>query len=104
LLTVILGAAFLLMQAREYHDKLRVLGPTDNAYGSLFYTITGLHGTHVAFGLLVLLWTLMRDVRGTIAAPQARSPAIRNASLYWHFVDGVWIAVFTTLYLTPRWS
>jgi heme/copper-type cytochrome/quinol oxidase subunit 3 len=101
LITVLLGLGFLYVQLREYHDKLKTMHPTEHAYASIFYTITGLHGTHVAFGLLVLLWALLRDLTGTT---QPRYPlAIKNASLYWHFVDGVWLVILTSLYLSPRW-
>src|SRR5262249_12041573 len=99
--TVILGAAFLVLQVTEYRDKLSRLHPSDNSYASLFYTITGLHGTHVAFGLLLLLWALAREMSGT--APPPHSVAISNASLYWHFVDGVWLVILTSLYLSPHW-
>lgn len=97
-----LGAVFLAMQAMEYREKLPHLAPSQNAYASMFYSITGLHGTHVAFGLLFLAWALLREMKGTVSGE--RSAAIRNASLYWHFVDGVWLVVFTSLYLSPRWS
>jgi heme/copper-type cytochrome/quinol oxidase subunit 3 len=96
-----LGAGFLALQLVEYHDKLGRLHPSDNAYASLFYTITGLHGTHVAFGLLFLAWALARESTGT--ASPSRSVAIRNSSLYWHFVDAVWLVILTSLYLSPRW-
>lgn len=99
-LTVLLGLAFLGMQTKEYLDKLKHLGPTQNSYGSIFYTITGLHGAHVAFGLLFLLWGLAREMNGSAGAD---SPGLKNASLYWHFVDGVWIVILTSLYLSPRW-
>ncbi len=101
LATMLLGLVFLLIQAREYHNKLQHAGPTGHAYESIFFTITGLHGAHVAFGLLFLGWALLREWRGT--APPRRSLAIKNASAYWHFVDGVWLAILTSLYLSPRW-
>jgi heme/copper-type cytochrome/quinol oxidase subunit 3 len=99
--TVLLGAAFLFVQFREYRAMLAHTGPTQHAYTSLFFTITGLHGTHVAFGLLFLLWALLREIKGTVTP--ARPLAIKNASLYWHFVDGVWLVILTSLYLSPRW-
>lgn len=100
--TVVLGVAFLVMQVLEYRDKLRHLRPSDSAYASFFYAITGLHGTHVAVGLLALCWVLLGEARGTFQP--GSPPAMRNTSLYWHFVDGVWLAVLTSLYLSPRWS
>jgi cytochrome c oxidase subunit III len=101
LVTMLLGVMFLAIQAREYHDKLKHAGPTEHAYESIFFTITGLHGAHVAFGLLFLAWALLREWRGT--APPRYPLAIKNASIYWHFVDGVWLAILTSLYLSPRW-
>jgi cytochrome c oxidase subunit 3 len=97
--TLVLGAAFLALQAIEYHDKLRSLRPQDDAYGSLFYTITGLHGAHVVAGLVLLLWTLAFALRGAFSAE--RHLAVQNVSLYWHFVHGVWLFVFVSLYLLP---
>lgn len=101
-LTVLLGILFLLLQAKEYAAKLVESPPSASAYASLFFAITGLHGAHVAFGLLFLLWSLLVSVR----QPERASSlvAIRNASLYWHFVDGVWLVILTSLYLSPRWS
>lgn len=99
--TILLGAGFLSIQGREYYNKLQHTSPTEHAYESLFFTITGLHGVHVAFGLLFLLWALTRELTGTT---HPRHPlAIKNASLYWHFVDGVWLVILATLYLSPRW-
>ncbi len=98
--TVVLGGSFLALQVLEYGEKLVRLHPSDNSYASLFYTITGLHGTHVAFGMLVLLWAMAREIAGTATPPH--SLAIRNASLYWHFVDAVWLVILTSLYLSPR--
>ena len=97
--TIVLGALFLVLQTREYDVKLRVLTPSQSSYGSMFYTITGLHGAHVCFGLLFLAWAIARAKHGRADA----SAGLRNASLYWHFVDGVWLVVLTSLYLTPRW-
>jgi cytochrome c oxidase subunit III len=97
---VILGLAFLGLQTKEYIEKLATLGPTQNSYGSIFYTITGLHGTHVAFGILALVWALARERR---SKQPTRSAATTNVSLYWHFVDGVWLVILTSLYLSPRW-
>lgn len=97
---VALGLVFLGLQIKEYIEKLATLGPTQNSYGSIFYTITGLHGTHVAFGILCLIWVMLRESRSPHAT---RSAATGNVSMYWHFVDGVWLVIFTSLYLSPRW-
>ena len=101
-LTVLIGVAFLMLQVTEYREKLRSMGPTENAYASLFYTITSFHGAHVAFGLLLLLYTLLRDTRGRI--DPERPIVVKVSSLYWHFVDAVWLVILVSLYLTPRLS
>ena len=99
--TLLLGLGFLGFQAAEYHEKLKHMPPQAHAYASIFYTITGFHGVHVAFGLLLLIWTLLADVRGRLR-PMAPL-AVKNSSLYWHFVDGVWLVILFSLYLSPRW-
>jgi len=102
IVTVLLGAGFLALQATEYQEKLRSMGPSEHAYASLFYTITGFHGAHVAFGLLLLLYTLLRDSAGWI--DPERPIVVKVSSLYWHFVDGVWLVILMALYLSPRWA
>lgn len=99
IVTILLGATFLAFQMYEY-TTLEFHAQTD-AYGSFFYLITGLHGAHVAMGLLMLLYVLLRAFAGHFDA--VRHSAVRNAILYWHFVDVVWLFVFTALYLLPRW-
>jgi cytochrome c oxidase subunit I+III len=97
-LAVALGVLFLVLQGVEYsHEKL---SPTKNAYGSLFYTITGFHGAHVFVGLIMLVVVLVRALRGHFAS--GRHEAVTNVAAYWHFVDVVWLAVFTSLYITPH--
>jgi heme/copper-type cytochrome/quinol oxidase subunit 3 len=98
--TLVLGAAFLGLQAWEYSDKLGVFRPQTNTYGSLFYTITGLHGAHVIIGLLLLGWVLVWALRGRYGAD--RHLAVEISSLYWHFVHIVWLFVFLSVYLSPR--
>jgi heme/copper-type cytochrome/quinol oxidase subunit 3 len=95
---LVLGILFLVLQAVEYsREKLSF---THDAYGSLFYTITGFHGAHVFVGLIMLAFVLVRALRGHFAT--GRYEAVTNATLYWHFVDAVWLAVFTTIYITPH--
>jgi heme/copper-type cytochrome/quinol oxidase subunit 3 len=98
--TIALGLAFLAMQLAEYRHKLATLGPTQSSYGSIFYTITGLHGAHVLFGILFLSWALARERGGA----GAQTAGLRNASLYWHFVDGVWLGILASLNLAPSWG
>jgi heme/copper-type cytochrome/quinol oxidase subunit 3 len=96
----VLGAAFLGLQGVEYAEKLSEFTPTTNAYGSLFYTITGFHGLHVLVGLLFSIWTQARAWRA--AFDNERHLTVQNFTLYWHFVDAVWIVVLATIYLSPN--
>jgi len=99
-LTILLGLGFLAIQALEYRNHLRVLRPSTNAYGSIFYTITGVHGLHVCLGLLMLFYTVLLPDIGPGRKPPHR--ALHNASLYWHFVDVVWVFIVVLLYLAPQ--
>jgi heme/copper-type cytochrome/quinol oxidase subunit 3 len=98
LLALALGVAFLAIQVVEYRHQ--TFGPSTDAYGSLFYTITGFHGAHVALGLLMIAVVALRAALGHFSA--GRHLAVTNVSWYWHFVDVVWLAVFASLYLSPR--
>jgi heme/copper-type cytochrome/quinol oxidase subunit 3 len=98
ILTLALGTVFLGIQAVEYQHQS--FGPSTNAYCSLFFTITGFHGAHVAVGLLIIAVVALRAGLGHFSA--SRYLAVTNVSWYWHFVDAVWLAVFTSLYLSPR--
>jgi len=101
LLGFLLGAVFLGIQvAVEYPETLGEFTPTTNAYGSLFYGLTGLHGLHVAVGLLFSGWTQVRAWRG--AFDDHRHVTVQNFTMYWHFVDAVWAAVLFTIYLSPH--
>jgi cytochrome c oxidase subunit I+III len=95
---IVLGLVFLALQVVEYSREHA--SPTHDAYGSLFFTITGFHGAHVAVGLVMLVVVAVRALRGHFAA--GRHEAVTNAAMYWHFVDVVWLAVFTALYVTPH--
>jgi heme/copper-type cytochrome/quinol oxidase subunit 3 len=97
----VLGATFLTLQLGvEYPDTLKEFTPRTNAYGSLFFTLTGFHALHVLVGLLMSLWVQVRAWRG--AFDEHRHTSVQNFSMYWHFVDIVWAFVLFTLYLTPR--
>jgi len=95
---IALGLLFLVLQGVEYGREKASF--TKDAYGSLFYTITGFHGAHVFVGLVMLTVVLVRALRGHFA--KGRYEAVTNVALYWHFVDAVWLAVFTSLYITPH--
>lgn len=98
--TVALGLLFILGQALEYRHLLHHGVSIDrNVFGTSFFTLTGFHGLHVLVGLLLLvllggLWT------GKSAGP-ALLRATDGVSLYWHFVDAVWVVIFALVYL---WS
>ena len=95
LATILMGAAFLANQGAEYAEL--EFTPTDHAYGSLFYLMTGFHGAHV-FGGLILLGVMLAVATGrTSRAPLGDTMSV--AVYYWHFVDVVWVAMFATLYL-----
>jgi cytochrome c oxidase subunit I+III len=96
-LALLLGAIFLSLQGVEYARE--TLSGTKDAYGSLFNTITGFHAAHVLVGLVMLCVVLVRALRGHFGAE--RHEAVSNVALYWHFVDVVWLAVFTSLYVSP---
>jgi heme/copper-type cytochrome/quinol oxidase subunit 3 len=98
LITLGLGIVFLAIQMVEYSNKH--FTPATDAYGSLFFTITGFHGAHVAVGLIMVAVVALRAWLGHFT--ERRHLAVTNVSLYWHFVDAVWLAVFTSLYLSPR--
>ena len=94
-LTLALGLTFLLTQIREYS---RVgFSPQDGAFGSTFYGLTGLHGAHVFVGLTILTFATIRAFRGHFTAAEHRGVEI--SGIYWHFVDVMWIVVYTTVYI-----
>ncbi len=96
--TIALGGAFLATQAVEY-SRLEHMPQTD-AYWSVFYTITGIHGAHVLLGMLMLAMNLVRATREHFTSE--RHLAVQNGALYWHTVDLVWIAIVAALYISPR--
>src|SRR3990170_517306 len=100
LATALLGMAFVGGQVYEFtvfHDE--GLSLTTNLFGTTFYVLTGFHGTHVAVGILMLLTLLSLSLAGRIA--QERAETVELIGLYWHFVDIVWIVIFTVVYLIP---
>jgi cytochrome c oxidase subunit III len=93
--TIVLGALFLIGQGYEY-TKLGFL-PRDGIFAGVFFTLTGFHGAHVTGGVVFNSLCMYRTVRGHFSA--RRHLAVEAASLYWHFVDVVWIGLFTTIYI-----
>jgi heme/copper-type cytochrome/quinol oxidase subunit 3 len=97
----LLGVVFLAMQfLLEYPETLAEFTPTTNAYGSLFYTITGFHAAHVVVGLMMSAWTQIRAWPG--AFDEHRHTTVQIFVMYWHFVDVVWVFVLATIYLSPH--
>jgi len=97
LLTFLLGLTFLLIQAREY-TRLG-FSPHDLAFGSTFYGLTGLHGAHVFVGLNLLLYALIRSIRGHYGPEPHAHLGVELPGIYWHFVDVMWIVVYVTVYV-----
>jgi cytochrome c oxidase subunit III len=103
LLTFAMGATFLGLQAKEYVETLKQFTPRTDAYGTLFFSITGFHGIHVAVGLLINLWLQYFAWRGHFT--EDRYLPVEVGVMYWHFVDAVWVFILGTLYLSPHfWS
>lgn len=97
-LTVLLGVAFVGGQLLEYYEFLVVEGvPVTSAFFSAFFGLTGLHGLHVVLGVVVLAIVLARGLRGQF--DEERHTAVATASMYWHFVDAVWVFLVVTLYV-----
>ena len=100
LTTALLGASFVAGQTYEFTVFIREgLKLHTNLFGSSFYVLTGFHGVHVVLGILMLLSLFTLSLKGRI--PESRSEVIELGGLYWHFVDIVWIIIFTLVYLVP---
>ena len=98
-ITVLLGLGFLGIEIYEfYHYVHDGFGYTTSAFSSAFYTLTGFHGGHVTFGLAWIVALMIRNARRGIDLYTA--PKFYVASLYWHFIDVVWVFIFTVVYLT----
>jgi cytochrome c oxidase subunit 3 len=97
--TVLLGVVFLFLQVFDYYTLVRdeSFGINSGIYGTLFYTMTGFHGAHVFGGVVGLSVILIRATQGQFSA--RHHIAVEAVSAYWHFVDVVWIALFSTIYL-----
>ncbi|MDQ7905851.1 heme-copper oxidase subunit III [Phytohabitans sp. ZYX-F-186] len=97
-LTFVMGLIFVLGQANEYrqlvHEGVKI---NADGYGSMFYLTTGFHGLHVSGGLVAFLIFMARTTMGRFTPAQATSAIV--VSYYWHFVDVVWIALFSMIYL-----
>jgi cytochrome c oxidase subunit I+III len=98
-IAILLGCLFVGIQMKEWHDH--AYGVSAHLYGSLYYTITGFHLAHVLVGIVILVLLATWIALGYFDAE--RNAPMRIGGLYWHFVDVVWLFIFTSLYVTPFW-
>jgi len=101
-LTIVLGALFLFGTSQEWHRLIYERGLTisTNLFGTTYYSLVGLHAFHVTAGLLMLSIVLLFGLAGRVGREQ--SDRVNVLSLYWHFVDAVWVVVFTVVYVVAR--
>ena len=100
--TVLLGAIFIVATALEWYDLIYHYGLTirTNLFGTTFYSLVGLHASHVIVGLIMLGLTLVFALMGKVNEHHAER--LEVVSIYWHFVDAVWVVVFTVVYIVGR--
>jgi len=101
-LTIALGGLFLFGTGQEWHRLIYERGLTisTNLFGTTYYSLVGLHATHVTAGLLMLTIVLLFGLAGRVGPEQ--SARVDVLSMYWHFVDAVWVVVFTVVYVLGR--
>ncbi len=99
--TIGIGLVFMVLQCFEYHDHWKTLTPYSDSYGSIFYALTTFHAAHVIVGLLLLSYVAFLPRYGPLAAPYRPYKVV---SLYWHFVDIVWIFIVLILYVIPHFT
>ncbi|MBB6146310.1 cytochrome c oxidase subunit 3/cytochrome o ubiquinol oxidase subunit 3 [Silvibacterium bohemicum] len=101
-LTIVLGLIFLVGTGMEWHTLIYEKGLTvsTNLFGTTFYSLVGLHASHVIFGLIGLSLVLIFTLTGHVKEEHAER--IQVLALYWHFVDAIWIVVFTVVYIIGR--
>jgi cytochrome c oxidase subunit 3/cytochrome o ubiquinol oxidase subunit 3 len=102
LATIVLGGAFLWGTAREWHRLIYEKGLTihTNLFGTTYFSLVGLHGFHVTVGLILLSVVMVLALLGFVK--QQHAERLDVLSLYWHFVDTVWVVVFTVVYIIGR--
>jgi len=102
LLTIVLGGLFLYGTGHEWHRLIYERGLTisTNLFGTSYYSLVGLHASHVTVGLIMLSVVLLFGLAGSFGREQ--SARIETLSMYWHFVDAVWVVVFTVVYVIGR--
>jgi cytochrome c oxidase subunit III len=101
-ITILLGLTFLYGTATEWHklivhDQLTI---STNLFGTTYYSLVGLHASHVVIGLIMMLFTLGLAFAGVVGSQHAYR--VRTLAIYWHFVDAVWVVVFTVVYVVGR--
>jgi cytochrome c oxidase subunit III len=101
-LTIFLGGLFLFGTGREWHRLIYEHGLTisTNLFGTTYYSLVGLHAFHVTVGLIMLSIVFLFGLAGRVGAEQ--SLRVEVLSMYWHFVDAVWVVVFTVVYILGR--
>jgi cytochrome c oxidase subunit 3/cytochrome o ubiquinol oxidase subunit 3 len=101
-LTILLGGLFLFGTAREWHRLIYEHGLTisTNLFGTTYYSLVGLHAFHVSAGMIMLSIVAIFAFAGRVGTEH--SPKVEVLSLYWHFVDAVWVVVFTVVYVLGR--
>jgi len=102
LLTIVLGGLFMYGTAQEWRRLIYEHGLTisTNLFGTTYYSLVGLHAFHVTVGLVMLALVLFLGLAGRVRV--AQSPRVDVLSMYWHFVDVVWVVVFTVVYVIGR--
>jgi cytochrome c oxidase subunit III len=102
LLTIVLGGLFLFGTGMEWHRLIyeHALTISTNLFGTTYYSLVGLHGSHVIVGLIMLTTVLLFALAGRVGPEQ--SARVEVLSMYWHFVDAVWVVVFTVVYILGR--
>ena len=102
LLTIVLGGLFMYGTGQEWHRLIYEHGLTiaTNLFGTTYYSLVGLHAFHVTLGLAMLSIVLLFGLAGRVGRDQAKRVGV--LSLYWHLVDGVWVVVFTVVYVIGR--
>lgn len=102
LLTLVLGGLFLFGTGQEWHRLIyeRNFTIATNLFGTTYYSLVGLHATHVVVGLIMLLIVLLFALAGRVG--KEHSARVETLALYWHFVDCVWVVVFSVVYIIAR--
>ncbi|MCI0661054.1 MAG: cytochrome c oxidase subunit 3 [Acidobacteria bacterium] len=102
LITIVLAVIFLSSTALEWYRLIKIHGLTisTNLFGTTFYSLVGLHASHVIIGLILLVLVISLSLRGYVR--QRHAEHLKMVSWYWHFVDAVWVVVFTVVYVIGR--